>query len=119
MNLLERVYAQVPDVACKGLCQRACGPIGISAIEADALAAAGIELPTVDSELTCSHLKEGRCSIYANRPLVCRIFGAVKKLPCPHGCKPAGGYLSDVKARELLHAIDDGDRPYHMSELKR
>jgi Fe-S-cluster containining protein len=29
-----------------------------------------------------------RCSVYDARPFVCRIYGAIKNLSCPHGCVP-------------------------------
>jgi uncharacterized protein len=117
---LAAVYAAVPNVACKGLCQRACGPIACSATEADVMRDNGINPPGVQTHptlgaMTCSHLgAAGRCDIYAHRPLVCRLYGAVKALRCEHGCRPAGGFLSEAKARGLLAAVDDG-RPPHLS----
>ena len=114
---LAQVYADVPDVPCKGLCQEACGPIGCSAIEADQLQDNGLALPRVrvhpqQGPMTCSHLTDaGRCAIYAHRPMVCRLFGAVKAMTCPHGCRPAGGMLTDEAARALameLQAMSGG-----------
>jgi Fe-S-cluster containining protein len=31
---------------------------------------------------TCPYLKNGRCSIYEDRPLVCRAYGTSPALPC-------------------------------------
>ncbi len=114
------IYAAVPDVACKGLCKKACGPVGCSAVEADAMRDNGINPPEVDGSLTCSHLSaDGRCRIYVNRPLVCRLFGAVKALACPHGCKPKGGWLSEDRVRNLFATLveDSGGRPNHFPDL--
>jgi Fe-S-cluster containining protein len=111
MTIIADIYAQVPEVPCKGLCQQACGPIGCSGIEAQAIQDAGLDLPRsvyhpVQGEATCSHLTlEGRCGIYAHRPLVCRLFGAVKKLACPHGCTPTGGHMADVKGRAMVDQL--------------
>lgn len=119
MATIAEVYAQVPDVACKGLCADYCGPIGCSAAEADAMREDGVLLPSirlhpVQGVYTCSHLTDaGRCAIYAHRPLICRLFGAVRRMRCPHGCKPTGGYLGDDHVAGLMDALDDGRPDYH------
>lgn len=42
-----------------------------------------------DDPLTCAWLTAGgQCSTYETRPLVCRLFGAVRGMRCPHGCRP-------------------------------
>jgi hypothetical protein len=121
VNRLPELYRMIPDVACKGLCQKACGPIACSAIEADALRDNGINPPEVVDHptygpLTCSHLDaSGRCSIYDHRPLVCRLFGAVAKLPCPFGCKPQHGPIQQGVIDEIFAALEDG-RPGHFPE---
>jgi Fe-S-cluster containining protein len=107
----EDVYRLVPDVGCKGLCQDACSVIGYSAIEADALRDNGINPPRTGADGRCSHLVAGRCAIYEHRPLVCRLFGAVRDLACPHGCKPAGGFLPNHEGHELVRRLDDGRAP--------
>lgn len=118
MSLIDTIYRQVPTLDCKGLCQAACGPIGCSSIEAETLQNNGIIPPGIrvhptQGDLTCSHLSDaGRCTIYEHRPLVCRLYGAVKKLQCPHGCKPKGGFLPDAKAKELLDQLDAGQQPH-------
>jgi Fe-S-cluster containining protein len=121
MTLIDDVYAQVPEVPCKGLCQRACGPIACSGLEAQALQDAGHTLPAIvdhptQGPMTCSHLSpEGRCRIYAQRPLVCRLFGAVPEMKCPHGCRPKGGYIGDGKGRALVQSLHDAsDLPPHL-----
>lgn len=35
------LWARVPDAGCKGLCQEACGPIGMTEVEAAVLIGAG------------------------------------------------------------------------------
>lgn len=40
-------------------------------------------LVAVGDRLTCAFLRDGRCSIYDARPLVCRLLGTVHELPCP------------------------------------
>lgn len=43
-----------------------------------------------------------RCLIYPVRPLICRIFGRVKHLPCPIEHCP-----TDIDARDLLRSYSE------------
>jgi Fe-S-cluster containining protein len=44
---------------------------------------------------------EGRCTVYALRPALCRLWFMVEDLPCPYGCRPER-YLT---AREALSVL--------------
>jgi len=84
---LKEIYAKIPKINCKGLCTDFCGAIGMEVGEAEAMTVqAGFE-PTISDDLVCGYLKEGRCSVYENRPAICRLFGVAEKLTCPHGCE--------------------------------
>lgn len=85
---IKKIYRSLPQVNCKGKCQEACSVALYSKAEEDRLIRRGITPPTFDTDLTCSKLKDGRCSIYENRPYVCRAFGATKAMRCPFGCVP-------------------------------
>jgi Fe-S-cluster containining protein len=52
-------------------------------------------------DFKCSLLKEGKCSIYRIRPLICRLFGLTKKMQCPFGCVP-DKWLDDNIAKGML-----------------
>lgn len=92
---------------CKGLCSKACGPIAMSGAESRRIIQLHGSMPESSPEsLTCSKLVEGRCSIYADRPLLCRIFGASRGLRCPYGCTPDGPLVSDREARKLFVRAD-------------
>jgi len=41
------------------------------------------------AEYNCVYLGENGCSVYAERPLICRVFGTTPRLPCPNGKRPA------------------------------
>lgn len=86
---LEQIYRQVPRVKCKGLCTASCGPIGMSSKEWQRFRRANDgQAPSYDPDtLRCNALVDGRCTVYTVRPLVCRLWGAVEKMPCPHGCE--------------------------------
>jgi hypothetical protein len=98
---LDELYARLPKLECKGLCQECCGPIGLSLAERRR-----IERTTGERyrpALTCPLLDHmGQCSAYAVRPMVCRLWGVVEDMPCPHGCVPEGGHLSSEEGRALM-----------------
>ncbi len=105
---IERIYSRVPEVGCKGLCQQACGPIAMTRLEADRIEAfLGHPIGEVDDELACPLLTEnGRCSVYALRPLICRIYGAVESLSCEFGCGPSQ-MLTEEESRGLFTRMRD------------
>jgi len=81
------------------MCVDACSTIPVFTIELEQLeAVTGRKLPTMSggevmllgSEIgkPCPLLVMGRCSVYDHRPLICRTFGSVEGLRCPHGCLP-------------------------------
>lgn len=104
---LEAIYASIPKMECLGKCQQSCGAIGLFPVEVKNLRNVEISLPTVDDNLTCSKLSPlGTCSIYEQRPLICRLYGQVRKLQCPHGCKPER-WIAQDESRELLDEIQE------------
>lgn len=115
---LDQLYAQVPALVCRGLCQSSCGPIEMSARERQRLRQHGVTVPPRQQALdlraaggadgagyACPALSEdGACRVHELRPMVCRLWGAVRSLPCPHGCAPEGGLLPDADGMDLLAA---------------
>jgi Fe-S-cluster containining protein len=104
-------WTKVPPMQCKGLCADSCGPIEASPLERRLLAAHGVRLPSVEDALMemlaggdgkCPALREGRCSVYDVRPTICRLWGVVEGMPCPHGCVPEGGRLPDMLGQAIL-----------------
>lgn len=89
---------------CKGLCQASCtGPIPASRIERVAVSQVGAQLPF--TEQACANLLEGACAVYADRPLICRLWGLVENMPCPHGCVPDGGLLTVAAGAALVAEV--------------
>lgn len=41
------------------------------------------------AELSCPYLGSTGCQVYAERPLICRLFGTTPRLACPNGKRPA------------------------------
>ena len=117
---LEAIYARIPDVQCKGLCQDACGPITGGHRELVRMRRAGVTLLPVLAQVqrlgsegyTCPALVDGQCSTYGVRPAICRVWGAAEDLPCPFGCRPANGaLLTAPEAHALLDAATNAGTP--------
>ena len=110
---LEELYAALPALECRGLCGHSCsGHVDASAAERARITAAGVDLdaPTVDGAcpaLSRAVVPSGRCAVHPVRPMICRLWGTAAAMPCPHGCTPAGGHLSDRQVLEAMLASYD------------
>lgn len=126
LKKLNEIYAKIPEIECKN-CGECCGPIEFLPIERinlnRFLKANGIKkqklISTVkvlkmiinDSAdgLVCPYRKDGKCSIYPVRPIVCRLFGVVKhekgiaNLECPH--MEAWTYLTEEESYKLTKEV--------------
>lgn len=88
-HVVKLYRSAIPVFQCLPGCHDCCGPVAASRWEL-------AQLPPVDAatrrakqaKLTCPHLGEHGCTVYADRPLLCRIFGTVPDLPCPRGRRP-------------------------------
>ena len=62
--------------------------------------------PKKSDVLTCPALDVafGLCSVYPDRPTLCRLWGVVEKMRCPFGCEPER-YLSDAEAVTILDEV--------------
>jgi Fe-S-cluster containining protein len=116
---LRNVYAQIPDLHCKGLCANSCRTrIDMSVAEKERIEGnIGRKLPQYMFDVageTCPLLANDACTVYGLRPVVCRLWGAAESMPCPHGCAPEGGtLLTDDEALELmLRALEVGGARY-------
>lgn len=100
------IWSRVPSVNCRGLCVEACGPIAMSDAEEAILDRRGVRVGFDRETLTCNQLKFGRCQVYEDRPLVCRLWGAVPEMRCPFGCEPV---LTSAEGALLMAAMLSGD----------
>src|SRR5579872_551406 len=105
VDALDRIYCQVPDAGCRGLCHESCGPIMCGKAEWDRVRAALPNMPPLDQEkLSCPALVNNRCAAYAVRPLICRLFAVVKAMRCPHGCKPKR-WVTEAEAKIMIDEV--------------
>jgi len=124
-QVVERVWAKIPDMLdCKGLCHDSCTVISLSDAENTRifkkhgfnLSGRIMSLLTryrmVGGEIVCPALdkKTKRCTIYEDRPFVCRLFGTTKTLRCQHGCRPKK-WLDPFEAIELQQELEKLSEP--------
>ena len=100
LEQLRALYAELPTIACRGLCHGACGPIMASRLEVDQL---GAPLTFHPHTLDCVFLNviDRRCLAYDQRPMICRVYGVSRGLPCAHGCVP-DRWLTDAEGRAFV-----------------
>jgi len=81
---------RIPAFECEPGCHDCCGPVTASSEEMARLPLKNdAEHATALAELSCPHLGETGCQVYAERPLICRLFGTTPRLACPNGKRPA------------------------------
>ena len=100
---LQVIYAEIPIVACKKICSNFCTMIPVSPVEQRVIRERHGILVAHDEHGVCRALKHGLCSVYEDRPLICRVFGAAEGILCPHGCE----VLPSPMTREQVHALMD------------
>ena len=104
---LDALYATLPRLDCQGLCSESCGPIALSLRERARIVERARKPIEIDDRATCSMLTgDGRCEVYEIRPMICRLWGLVKRMPCPYGCRPEGGLMSDEQGAHLLREAE-------------
>ena len=93
--MIKALYEKIPSSTCKKGCSECCTNM-IQFAPSEEKTMGGYEYNGV-----CSHLKNGRCTIYENRPFICRIFGTSEILKCDD-CVPER-YLNQAETLELVH----------------
>lgn len=100
-TVVKMFRSAIPAFPCLPGCHDCCGPVAASTWEV-------AQLPVVDpatrseraARLACAHLGPAGCTVYEDRPLLCRQFGTVAKMACPHGRGPVV-MLPDHVEREI------------------
>ena len=81
---IQKLYDKIPSFHCKEGCTRCCENWVQCAREEDQRCGGF----TYETD-RCSKLVEGvGCSVYENRPFLCRLFASGESLPCPYGYGP-------------------------------
>ncbi|MBS1132250.1 MAG: hypothetical protein H6R16_3252 [Proteobacteria bacterium] len=80
---------RIPAFECAPGCHDCCGPVKASSDEMARLPVkTEAEHAAALAELSCPHLGKNGCQVYAERPLICRLFGTTPRLACPNGKRP-------------------------------
>ncbi|MEV4374569.1 YkgJ family cysteine cluster protein [Nonomuraea sp. NPDC049637] len=127
LQALRELYATLPEVACKGYCQRSCrSPIDVSDLERQTIHdASGTWIPRPEQwppGAPCPLLTPaGRCGDHANRPTICRLYGAgaTANMQCPHGCLPTARLTLQQTIDVLLQALEIGGHPDYRTGTDR
>jgi hypothetical protein len=82
LQKLDELYASIPKTHCRRFCSQCCGPVVFSRLEWERIPD---PLRKNATSLICPYSGElGRCEIYDLRPLLCRLYGVVERMYCPH-----------------------------------
>lgn len=86
---IEWFRARIPAFECVPGCHDCCGPVTTSTEEMARLPVKSeAEHAAALANLGCPHLGATGCQVYAERPLICRLFGTTPRLACPRGRRP-------------------------------
>lgn len=81
--------ARIPTFECIPGCHDCCGPVTTSSEEMARLPVKSeAEHDAALANFSCPHLGAQGCQVYAERPLICRLFGTTPRLACPRGMRP-------------------------------
>ena len=107
----------IPSFNCTPGCHDCCGPVTASSEEMARLP----EKSEADhnaalEELSCPHLgtfsgantNNKGCTVYEERPLICRLFGTTPKLACPNGQRPEK--MIDTKIEQKIYHFNEETR---------
>jgi hypothetical protein len=86
LDAFDVLYGVIPEIECKGLCAESCGMAPMSAFEWQRLVARHGKVPVSRTAGDCPFLKDGKCEHHDIRPVICRLWGQVEGMVCPHGC---------------------------------
>jgi uncharacterized protein len=91
---IDALRLRIPTFTCIKGCHDCCGPVTTSSTEMARLPVkTEAEHAAALAELSCPHLGKQGCEVYAERPLICRLFGTTPQLLCPNGQRPV--YMID------------------------
>jgi hypothetical protein len=92
--------SQIPMFDCVPGCHDCCGPVRTSTEEISRLPVkSASEHDAALVAWSCPYLGDKGCEVYAERPLICRLFGTTPKLICPNGRRPVEMISSEVEEK--------------------
>lgn len=141
LEQMRALYAELPTIECKGLCANSCGPIDMNDVERARLVELGVDIPVFTQEAArrwaanqrvddcpalgpmhqhplMANVRMAKCTVYEDRPLICRLWGLSESMPCPNGCKPSR-FLTDEEAYEFIfRSMEIGGHPNYGDAMR-
>ena len=99
---VKELYKKIPKFECAKGCNKCCGIVPVVPQEAKNLNLKNVKL-LPHSGLTCKFTSKNGCTVYENRPLLCRLFGVVQTMACTCGGKPER-LLTSEEENQLIQA---------------
>ena len=118
VEALEALYAELPELECRGLCWHSCGPVDMSITERERIADLGVTIPGYTAEAAERYRATGQvdacpalgpfktCGVHPARPMICRLWGMTETMRCPYGCRPTRE-LTETEGYEFLQRSRD------------
>jgi len=101
-DIIARLRERIPSFECVSGCHDCCGPVTTSSEEMSRLPVkTDAEHEAALRELSCVHLGPKGCTVYGERPLICRLFGTTPRMPCPNDRRPVE--MVDPEVERLVH----------------
>lgn len=118
---IDELLSGLPTFKCKEGCYDCCGPITLSRLESMRCIQASGRTENDLRQQKKNNLKQGKldcplidtetkkCTVYAVRPAICRLFGVVKgELLCPHGYSAeSSALISNDQSCEILQKVNE------------
>jgi len=99
---VDELRKRIPTFTCIVGCHDCCGPVTASSEEMARLPIrTEAEHAAALANWSCPHLGSNGCEAYAERPLICRLFGTTPRLLCPNGRRPV--YMIDSETEHEIH----------------
>lgn len=115
MSSLKELYNKIPKFTCIPGCHACCGPVPCNPEEQAALHLGTPIIPTKIDNVTCIFLTDQGCSVYANRPFMCRLFGTTQNIRCPRGAKP-NKLLTPKQEKKILQKYITGSNMHDLQQ---
>ncbi len=92
----------IPFFECEPGCHDCYGPVTTSTEEMARLPGkSDEEHDAAFADLSCPHLGCNGCQVYADHPLICRLFETTPRLVCPNGRRPEA--MIDPQIEQQIH----------------
>ncbi|QUM77072.1 YkgJ family cysteine cluster protein [Moritella sp. 24] len=108
-DIVKRLRGRIPSFECVKGCHDCCGPVTTSSEEMSRLPVkTDAEHEAALKEWNCVHLGPKGCTVYEERPLICRVFGTTAEMPCPNGRRPE--VMIDLRTEYEIHDYIENTR---------